>query len=212
MQYVRVSEILSRLRDRSKIHPLILDEKARLGTEVHANIAAQKGDGFPVFADWPHRNAITGQILYRDGEPFWSKKGLGYFRSFCDWDEAFNPVYSAMEQRYYDDELMITGQIDALIRLPDQDKPMLLDFKCSAQPDLEIWSMQAHFYWYLLRQNGFEDLEDHFLFLQLMPLSKDGNVQKAKIHQIQFDDKVLARCMHEAQLYWEEKNNAKDVD
>lgn len=201
--YVRVSEILSRLRSYAHINPVILREKAELGTEVHHNIAEDKNGGFPMFDKWPIRHAISGNIMLDDeGNERWEKKGIGYFKSFCEWDKAYTPKFGIMEQRFNDDALMITGQLDALVNMPGEETPTLIDFKCSYKPDLEIWSMQAHFYWYLLKQNNI-DVQDKFIWIQL---KKDG--KKPSAFTFNFDERVMARCVEEANKYWEEKKAA----
>jgi hypothetical protein len=143
-----------------------------------------------------------------DGTERWEERGLGYFRSYCMWEKEKKPKYELMERRFNDPEMMITGRIDAL--LCSEGFPILLDFKCSYSPDHEIWCMQAHFYWYLLKQNGFKILPK-FLFLQLKPL-KDGKTQRPIEHWYDFDQQVLERCMLEAQKCWEEKNLAQILD
>ncbi len=210
--YIRVSEVLGRLKDRTKINQLVLKEKCDIGTEVHSNIHMEVL-GVPVsFEKFPIRNPITGNILCdRDGNERWERRGIGYFRSWHIWEQLHMPEYVHMEQRLYCDKYMITGQIDALVRFPGDNNLKLLDFKCSYAPDMEIWPMQAHFYWYLLTQNGFT-LSPDMYFLQLKPLDKQGNVQKPTLIEFTFDEKVLSRCLDEALLCWEEKKNAMVLD
>jgi hypothetical protein len=197
MQHIRVSEILARLRDFSGIDPTILREKAEVGTEVHTNIHRFKTGRFEMFNEFPIRNPQSLDILR------WAERGRGYFDSYMEWEKENKPRFTVMEERYYDDELMITGQVDALMRTDSL--PVLVDFKCSHRPDLEIWAMQAHFYKYLLEKNGIK-IADHFLFMQL---KKDG--ENPTVFRIDFDEKVLSRCIGEAIKLWEEKNSAKDV-
>lgn len=207
--YIRVSEILGRLRDRSNIHPNVLQEKGQIGDEVHNNIYLDANGGFPHYKKWPVRHALDGNILFsQDGTERWEERGLGYFRSYCMWEKEKKPKYELMEKRFNDPEMMITGRIDAL--LSSVGSPILLDFKCSYNPDHEIWKMQAHFYWYLLKQNGFEILP-RFIFLQLKPL-KDGKTQRPVEHWYDFDQQVLERCMFEAEKCWEEKKAAQILD
>ena len=201
--YTRVSEILDRLRDRSEIDPRVLRVKGQIGTEVHGNIKSEKSDGIPTFEDYPVINPWSGEITR------WEKRGMGYFRSFSQWDKAYKPMYNLMEQRFYDNDLMITGQIDALVDIPKpyyEGRWTLIDFKCSAHIDKEIWNMQAHFYWYLLSQNRIE-IEPEFTWIQL---KKDG--KPPTTCTFQFDTNVLSRCMEEARKYFEEKAQAIFLD
>lgn len=198
--YVRVSEILSQLRDRADININVLNAKAAVGTEVHNNIAEYKGDGIPFFDEHPVYHAMTGELLR------WEKRGVGYFKSFAEWDKTFKPEYKMMESRFYDDEFMITGQIDALVTLPEKKDLYLIDFKCSYKPDLEIWNMQAHFYMYLLKQNGIE-VGDNFIWIQL---KKDGKIPST--FSFVYDENMLQRCLDEASKYHERKQEALMLD
>lgn len=197
--YTRVSEILDGLRDKKDIHPEVLKTKGAIGTEVHRNIAEEKGDGFPMFEEFPVLNP-WGDVLR------WEKRGVGYFRSFCEWDRLENPVFKMMEKRFYDDEFMITGQIDALVEYDDYEGLYLIDFKCSSEADRELWNMQAHFYWYLLKQNGIE-VNPSFTWIQL---KKDG--KKPKSYTFLYDENVLCRCFEEAEKYFERKQEARMLD
>ncbi len=118
-----------------------------------------------------------------------------------NYDRSEKPTYQLMEERYYDDNLMITGQIDAL-RVMDG-LPMLIDFKCSYSVDEEIWGMQAHYYKHLLEINGIE-IADTFIFMQL---KKDG--KKPKLVEIKYDENVMSYCIQQAVLFWERKKDAK---
>lgn len=191
--YTRISDILATLKDRTHINQMVLMDKAEIGTEVHSNIHMEEIGCPTTFSIFPVRNPITGYILREE------QRGKGYFESYLKWREDNKLPYKLMEERFYDDELMITGQVDAIC------DNALIDFKCSYTPDLEIWPMQAHFYWYLLKQNGIQ--VDRFLFIQL---KKDG--KNPAIHEFAFDENILSRCIEEAISYNEAKNLALCVD
>jgi len=201
--YMRVSDILGRLRDKSSINPEVLSTKGKIGTEVHRKINEEKTGDIPVlersFEDWPEFDRY-GQVTR------WSKRGFGYFVSFCEWDKVYQPVYSLMEQRLYDDEFMITGQIDSVAKLKNKDELYLIDYKCSHTADLEIWNMQAHFYYYLLQKNGI-DVADNFIWIQL---KKDGKIPST--YSFVYDENVIARCFEEAERYFEDMQKAKSLD
>ena len=202
-EHIRVSEILSQFRDYSKINPTVLAEKCEIGTETHDNIKRYNTGGFEMFEMFPLRD-MHGEIKTRsDGTQSWEERGKPYFQSYREWDKKVSPKFSIMEERYYDDNLMITGQIDAL--MTTDTLPVLVDFKCSANADLEMWSMQGHYYKHLLEQNGIL-IADHFLFIKLLP-----NAKFPVVHEIKFDEKVHARCIYEAILYWEKINDAKKI-
>ncbi len=196
--YTRISDILGRLKDRSGINQLVLKDKANIGTEVHHNIHMDYLDIPAHFEMHSVRRPFDGQFIREEA------RGEGYFNSYLTWKEGKDPVYSIMEKRFYDDELMITGQVDAL--LVTESGLRLIDFKCSYSPDNEIWPMQAHFYYYLLKQNGI-DVEPVFSFMQL---KKDG--KKPTIYDYTLDQNILSRCIEEAIRYQEEKNLALMLD
>ena len=195
--YLRVSEILSRLRDRTQINQLVLQDKADIGTEVHHNIHMHCLDIPVEHKMYPVRNPMSGQI-YRE-----ERRGEGYFKSYLKWEDAVKPVYKHQELRLYDDELMITGQVDAVID-GGVDGTYLLDFKCSYKADEDIWKMQAHFYWYLLSMNNLHlSCDPAMCFLQL---KKDGLMPEE--YHFEFDEDILSQCIMEAQKTWEEKRSA----
>ncbi len=203
--YTRISEILARLKDLTKINKLVLHEKANIGTEVHSNIHSELVGCPTMFDEFPIRHHMTGQILFdKQGNERWEKRGVGYFRSWTEWQNKVNPQYLIMEDRYYDDELMITGQVDAVAVIDGQ--VSLLDYKCSYSPDLIVWPMQAHFYWYLLHKNGIE-ISNKFVFLQL---KKDGSYPT--VHEFIFDKNILSRCIEETIKHFEEKSVAQMLD
>lgn len=211
--HIRVSEILAQFRDFSRIHHTVLNTKADIGTETHHNINLYCNGGMPIFESFPNYSralpTITqdergNDIITWEQEPeilSWEDRGEGYFRSYQQYHNQRSPRYNLMEQRFYDDNLMITGQIDAL--LVTDSLPMLIDYKCSYNVDEEIWGMQAHYYKHLLEVNGIE-IADTCIFMQL---KKDA--KKPKLVEIKFNDEMMSRCINEAILFWERKQDGK---
>lgn len=196
--YTRISDILGRLRDRSGINQLVLKDKADIGTEVHHNIHMDYLGVPAVFGMHSVRRPFDGQFIREEC------RGEGYFNSYLKWLGDREISYELMEERFYCNDLMITGQIDALM-ITDNGL-QLIDFKCSYAPDHEIWSMQAHYYYYLLKTNGI-DVRPGFLFMQL---KKDG--KNPTIHEYLLDKNILSRCVEEAIRYQEEKSLALMLD
>lgn len=206
MQYVRVTEILSRLRDFSLINPLVFEEKGKIGTEVHTNIGQHVIKAFTVFDTYPLRNPHTGKILLNpDFTQKWKKRGKGYFESFLKWYELEQPEISHMENEYKDDNLMIVGHIDGLMRTKKENFNTLIDFKCSYKSDMEMWGMQSHFYKHLLELNGIS-VADKLLWIQL---DKDGHMPK--LIYIPYSQETMQKCFHEVNKYWNEKKDAKEI-
>lgn len=178
-KYARVSDVIRPFSNFGHIDRAVLENKARIGTEVHEAIASDISGEFPVVG--------------KDGE--------GYFNSYLKWKETINPVFSKSEQRYFCDTLMITGQIDSLVFLPGEELPILLDFKTSANESPTTWPMQAHLYSYLLHVNEVPAAL-RFLFLKL---DKYGNLPTAFSYH--FDQKIHNKCMSSIESFWE--NNRK---
>src|SRR5208337_2431227 len=107
MKYVRVSQILARLKDYSHIDPVKLKNKCEIGEDVHKAIDANaKRDWYPLEED----------------------RRLAYYHSYALWYKKTAPGFLLNETRYYDDFLRITGQIDAICWIPPIGH-MLVDFK-----------------------------------------------------------------------------------
>lgn len=173
--YARVSDIISPFNDFSKIDPEVLKKKADLGTRVHDAIKDLINDDFPV---------ITPDIF-------------GYVESFQQWRELIKPTFLESEMRYYDETKMLTGCIDALIKMEFEDKAILIDFKTSAQESPITWPMQAHLYQYLLSTAN-KNIASRFLFLKL-----DKQGQFPKVFSYRFDVNILRKCLLSVDTFWE---------
>lgn len=195
--YVRVSEILARLQSYADVDPVVLEEKAKIGTNVHDCIVAQQDDCF--------------FCLQTD-------RATAYFESYMMWLNKNNCPVITQVPRLYCDTFMITGECDGLIN-----SEHLIDWKCSYSPSKKIWNMQAHFYWYLLKENGY-NVADSMSWINLRHKkhtfrdSNTGAIKKVThtpeepiVYKFTFDEKVLSECLDEAVKYWEEKNSAKCV-
>lgn len=173
--YVRVSHVLKKYTSFGHIDPEVLQAKADLGTVVHKAITADCLGDFPMLTD---------------------KKQVGYYLSFDKWKRAVKPEVKKMEERYYDDELMLTGEVDAIVQLPGSDEHVLIDYKCSASVNHEYFSRQATLYYHLLQVNGVA-VADHFLWIQL---DRYGNLPK--IHRYKLSQQTLSECIHDVKSYW----------
>jgi len=175
-EYARVSDILRPFSDYSHIDPNVLQAKCDIGTKVHQAIADLiKGD-FP----------CPGQ------------KGVGYFESYERWNNIIRPKVICSEERYFNEEKMITGQIDALMLLPGDDVPVLVDFKTSAN-EAETWIMQAHLYGYLVEKTG-KAISPRYVFLKL---NKYGLAPT--VFQYRFCKNILRKCLNAIDMFWNNK-------
>jgi hypothetical protein len=192
MRHVRVSEILARLQSYADIDPEVLEAKAKIGTNVHQAIVQDCAGEFVVLE---------------------SDRAHAYFESYKLWTVRKPNIVQV--PRLYCDQLMITGECDGLV-----DDQTLVDWKCSASPNPKIWNMQAHFYWYLLQENGYV-VADKMMWVNLRHtkhIRKDPETNlgyatyhalSPVVHEFTFDEKVLSECIEEANKYWEEYHNAK---
>ncbi len=177
--YARVSDILKPLYDFSNIPSFILERKANIGTNVHAAIASDINGEFPIASDCE----------------------IGYLNSYYEWKRVFKPNFVQTEQRYFCDEKMITGQIDALILLTFQGIPTLVDFKTSVKESKEVWPLQACLYSYLLKKNGIEH-QNRYHFVKL---EKTGKLADVFIYE--FTQEIEDKCIDLIDKFWKDEKN-----
>ena len=179
--YARVSDILKPFVNFDGISQEVLQAKALVGTMVHDCIEKiVKGEPYPTIG---------------------VRKCDGYIESFKCWMRALNPTFLKSEERYYCDEMLITGQVDSIVKLEGEEKCLLVDFKTSVQ-ESPTWIMQAHLYYYLISKNSSNlDLSKRFLFLKL-----DRYGQLPIVFEYHFDDRMNQRCMQAVKDYWNRVN------
>lgn len=176
--YARVSDILKPFVDFGNISEEVLNRKAALGTRVHDAI---------------HKE-IKGEL------PVLPLAEQGYLQSFDKWARALMPTFVETEMRCYCDKIMLTGCIDALAKLEGEKEAVLIDWKTSVAESGVTWPMQAHLYYYLLKESG-KSIAPRFLFVKL---DRWGNLPK--VFQYKFDTNLLARCLQGVKDFWEKEN------
>ena len=148
--YTRATEVLSQWDKFSMINNEVFVAKTILGTNVHAAIAN-------------YYRGIPTELT--DAEQ-------GYFDSFYGWNAINVTDVVDFEKRMYDDKRMLTGAMDAIVKLGDE--LVLLDWKCSYNADKLGWPLQASFYMQLLKSS--EGIEvNRAIFVKL---DKEGNFPK----------------------------------
>ena len=193
--YLRVSEILGRLQTFAHIDENVLKAKTDIGTNVHRAIVEDTIGDFPMLK---------------------TERAAAYFGSYEMWKAKEKPVFKMQVPRLYDDELMITGEIDGLIETTRHNLPVLIDWKCSATASEEIWEMQAHFYLYLLQRNNIDVCKDKMIWVNLREKKTyiDGGSEgksvkyspvAPKIYEFSYNENTMSRCVEEAIKAWEEK-------
>jgi len=172
--YTRVSSIVGQWNTFGAIKdkPFFI-AKCELGTRVHEAI----------------ENDINGIFHPLD------EAAKPYFESFEKWAANSGAKFVANEQRFYDDKYMITGKFDSLIKMPGEDKFILVDYKTSSVESKLTWQLQGCFYHYLATQAGF-DLSDRMLFLKL---DKDGGFPK--VCEYTFSKKLWSVCVSAYNCY-----------
>jgi hypothetical protein len=190
---VSVTTVLKQLQDFGNIDPAIIENKGKIGTDVHKAIEAYvKQDWYPL--DEPRREA--------------------YFGSYKLWKDRERYECKHTELELMDENLWLIGHVDAVIRNKENGQLFLLDYKTSAKESigmegLNIWCMQAHMYYHLLRANGY-NVSPVFYFLQLRTKKKDEEHFPAnpKLYAYEYDPEVMDRCIQEVNKYWNEYDNS----
>lgn len=176
-KYVRASEILRPLMDFSGIPKQVLENKAVIGKLVHDFISEEIQGNFPVLSAFG--------------------KEVGYIKSFQRWKQTADVEFTASEVRYCCDKMRLTGCIDALAKLEGEEEAVLVDFKTSAQESPITWPMQAHLYYYLLKQAAVK-VANRFLFVKL---NRYGRLPT--VFQYKFDSNLESRCLELVKEYWD---------
>lgn len=105
-----------------------------------------------------------------------------YMDSFYQyWEENQHQYMNfTVENRYFCNDLMITGQVDLINH--EDDKITIVDWKTSSRPHHKAWALQSAAYRYLIEQNNNPNVRvDNVLFVLL---KKDG--KKPTLHK--YDD------------------------
>lgn len=178
-QYARVSDVLRSFSDFSHIDRAVLANKCEIGSNVHEGI----------------NDYINGHL------PILSRLEMQYFHSFQHWEAALAPKFVESETRYFDDKLRLTGCIDALIKLPYEELPVLIDFKTSVSENPVTWPMQAHLYGLLLKNSG-KEVAPRYLFIKL---SKHG--KSPTVYTYSYNENLMAKCHEAIEKFWENQNS-----
>lgn len=174
--YIRVSSILSIFQAYAHVDREKLRKAQETGTDIHAAIKSYFEDTF---------------------EPVEFRK-FAYMESFLKWEQVVDLEPIVVEKRFFDENFMLTGQIDLLANLGG--KPYLIDFKTGSWAHPEIWKLQGTFYRWLIKQHNYmgNDLPvpDKFLFVQLI---KDGSAPI--LYEFDYDHNDWEVCMCAVRCY-----------
>ena len=146
--YLRVTTVLYPFSGLQHIDPDVLANAARRGTKVHQICEAIAAD--------------LGELGIDD-------ETRPYVESFKQWWNTGIKVVS-MEERFWDDELQITGQCDFIIE--DERGMGIVDLKTSSKPS-KTWEPQGNAYAMLATAAGYP-----IKFIQFIHLNKFGKPPK----------------------------------
>ncbi len=156
--YTRVTKILWPFSGLDKIDPDVLENAAIRGTKVHK---------------------ICEGIVSGLGEIGVEPNIAGYVESFKKWWSIGHEVIM-MEERFYDDDLQITGQCDLILKTPEG--LVLVDIKTSSRPS-KTWEVQGNAYAWLAKNHKHDISKIYFLHL-----NKNGGFPW--IHEYVVDDRL----------------------
>lgn len=137
--YLRVTEVLSPFSGLDQIDPIVLENAARRGTNVHLALDAFI-EGLPMKIEDPSYGGYLHSAL-----GFLLKKN-----------------FVTKPKRFFDDDLMITGECDAIYK--DESGLVLVDFKTSSK-ESKTWMLQGSAYAHLARKAGYDIKRIEFVHL-----------------------------------------------
>jgi len=141
MKYQRVTQILYPFGGLKYVDSTILENAAVRGTKVH-NICEGIATGLGVW-DIPEE--------YK-----------GYVDSFNNWFDQGRKI-KAVEERFFCDDMCITGKVDFIIEGPNG--LVIVDLK-TGQSESKSWLLQGSAYSYLAKKKGYDIKEIMFLRLK----------------------------------------------
>ena len=167
-KYTRVSALIRHLTNYSNISKSILQNKAEIGKFVHKQISdlLEVYNGSQESSLSP--DVLTSKIDNVNESSLNREDVIFYMRSFyhfCNEKTLLNTNHLAIEKRYYDNEYMISGQIDLLTERDD--KVLLIDWKTTAMFNEIAASVQMYLY-KMLVENSEGILVDECYIVQLL--------------------------------------------
>ena len=148
--YARVSAVTSKKGQFSHIPKHIVDNKCRIGSEVHEAIEADIEDSLPIL----------------------SQDCMGYYKSYLAWKEEVQPHFIISEERFFCDKFMLTGKIDVIAKIGSEN--IVIDFKTSAK-ESSSWVLQGHLYHYLLTEAQY-NISQRMMFVKLEKTGKKASI------------------------------------
>lgn len=168
--YLRVTKVLYPFSGLEKIDANVVAHAAERGTKVHK---------------------ICEGIIQGIGELGVEEETRPYVESFKKWWSQGHKVFM-LEQRFWCDDLEITGQVDLILETPEG--LAIVDLKTSSKPS-KTWEAQGSAYAYLAKKAGHDIKRVYFLHLQ-----RDGRA--AKIYEYPVDDSFFLAILRVYQHFF----------
>lgn len=177
-EYIRVSHVLSPFSGLDKIDPLIVQKAAERGTRVHNHCFS----------------------LMKGMNPFFThEEDKGYYDSFLKW---YDGSVMNIENRFYDNDLMLTGEIDLLMKSGDH--YIIYDLKTSSKPS-KTWPLQGAAYAYLAEKSGFSISKIEFIHLK-----KDGKSPRTYVYEKEKYFDIFMHCYKTYKYFYSGVKNEHD--
>lgn len=177
--YLRVTAMLSPFSGLQNVPEYVLENAKERGIAVHQTILAiESGIG----GDEPNE-AIRG-----------------YISSYQQW--ANGKAFLECPNRFYDDSLMLTGEIDAIYK--DGDDFIIVDYKTPVR-ESKTWAMQATAYSYLAKQSGYNVKRVEFV-----KLDKTG--KEPKVFCYEEDMEMFHKILDTYRYFFGNKGQEIDLD
>lgn len=132
--HYRVTEVLEKYSGLGDISPEVLQAAADRGTRVHS-----------------YCELYAKGMLFQEVD----EDCKLYVQSFIEWFDYTVEEVISVEERFFCDELQITGQVDLIAVVKGDDKPSVIDFK-TPQVASKTWVLQLAAYFWLAREYGIE--------------------------------------------------------
>ena len=176
MEFQRVTEILYPFSGLKHVKPDVLQNAAVRGTKVHSYC----------------ESIAKGLGVWEVGPEY-----QGYIDSFLSWWNQGIEVL-AIEKRFWDRNLMITGQVDFITKT--EKGACIVDLKTSAH-ESKSWLLQGSAYSYMAKQNGY-DIKD----IQFVKLLKDGRPAKVFTYEENMD--LFNQCLNVYRYFYGTKSKS----
>lgn len=173
MDYQRVTEILYPFSGMKYVKKTVLENAAARGTKVHKICEAIAG-------------GLEGWEAPAEYQP--------YVDSFNSWFKRKHKIIS-IEERFFCNELRITGQVDFIVEEPKG--LYIVDLKTSQQ-ESKSWLLQGSAYSYLAKKKGYD--VKGIMFLQL---KRDGTPSREYFYDENMD--LFRKCLDVYRYFYGKK-------